>query len=170
MRYMGNKHRTAKYIIPIMLRNRKESQYYIEPFIGGGNVIDKVTYNDALPWPEEADGAGSFLKLVSLNLDNSLASSWVAQDDTTDNLSLESVQTTAFVTLYPNPVSNVLQIQATSSKILSVKILNLNGKLYSTNSFNSWQVELDLSAYDSGFYIVQIKTDRELLHKKIIKN
>ena len=107
---------------------------------------------------------------MSLNLDNSLASSWVAQDDTTDNLSLESVQTTAFVTLYPNPVSNVLQIQATSSKILSVKILNLNGKLYSTNSFNSWQVELDLSAYDIGFYIVQIKTDRELLHKKIIKN
>jgi hypothetical protein len=135
-----------------------------------GNIIDEVIYNDALPWPEEADGAGSFLKLVSLNLDNSLASSWVAQDDTTDNLSLESVQTTAFVTLYPNPVSNVLQIQATSSKILSVKILNLNGKLYSTNSFNSWQVELDLSAYDSGFYIVQIKTDRELLHKKIIKN
>lgn len=39
---MGSKNRIAKYILPIMLKNRKQDQYWVEPFVGGGNVIDKV--------------------------------------------------------------------------------------------------------------------------------
>lgn len=43
MKYMGSKARISKYILPIMLRERKEGQYYVEPFCGGCNSIDKVT-------------------------------------------------------------------------------------------------------------------------------
>jgi DNA adenine methylase len=39
---MGSKNRYAKEILPIILKNRKEYQFYIEPFCGGCNVIDKV--------------------------------------------------------------------------------------------------------------------------------
>jgi len=39
---MGSKNRIAKYILPIILQNRKPGQYYIEPFVGGANLIDKV--------------------------------------------------------------------------------------------------------------------------------
>lgn len=39
---MGSKARIAKDIVPIILENRKENQYYIEPFAGGMNTIDKV--------------------------------------------------------------------------------------------------------------------------------
>ena len=39
---MGSKGRIAKYILPIILKDRKENQYYIEPFVGGCNIIDKV--------------------------------------------------------------------------------------------------------------------------------
>ena len=42
MKYMGSKGRIAKYILPIILKDRKENQYYIEPFVGGCNIIDKV--------------------------------------------------------------------------------------------------------------------------------
>lgn len=42
MKYMGSKNRIAKHILPIMLENRKENQYWIEPFVGGANMIDKV--------------------------------------------------------------------------------------------------------------------------------
>ena len=45
MKYMGSKNRIAKYILPIMLKERKEGQYWVEPFVGGGNMIDKVTGN-----------------------------------------------------------------------------------------------------------------------------
>ena len=43
-----------------------------------GNIIDRVEYFDTNPWPTAADGNGSYLQLISTNLDNNLASSWVA--------------------------------------------------------------------------------------------
>jgi len=45
MKYMGSKNRFAKEILPIILKGRKPEQYYIEPFAGGMNMIDKVTGN-----------------------------------------------------------------------------------------------------------------------------
>ena len=45
MRYMGSKSRIAKHILPIILEGRRSGQYYVEPFCGGCNVIDKVTGN-----------------------------------------------------------------------------------------------------------------------------
>ena len=135
-----------------------------------GNSIDEVTYNDALPWPEAADGEGSFLKLVGLDLDNSLASSWIARNDTSENLSVGTSTFDSFVSVFPNPVLDVLKIKTSSGNISTVKIFSINGKLFRTYSFDHKQVELDLSAFENGFYILQIQTDSELLFKKIIKN
>lgn len=45
MKYMGSKNRIAKYILPIMLEYRKKDQWWVEPFVGGANIIDKVTGN-----------------------------------------------------------------------------------------------------------------------------
>ena len=45
MKYMGSKNRIAKHILPIMLKDRKEGQYWVEPFVGGANMIDKVEGN-----------------------------------------------------------------------------------------------------------------------------
>ena len=45
MKYMGSKNRISKEILPIMLKNRKPNQYYVEPFCGGCNIIDKVDGN-----------------------------------------------------------------------------------------------------------------------------
>lgn len=41
MKYMGSKNRIAKEILPIMLKNRNGMDW-VEPFVGGGNMIDKV--------------------------------------------------------------------------------------------------------------------------------
>jgi DNA adenine methylase len=42
MKYMGSKNRIAKYILPIMLKYKTHEMAWIEPFVGGGNMIDKV--------------------------------------------------------------------------------------------------------------------------------
>ena len=42
MKYMGSKARHAKEMLPIILANRKPAQWYVEPFVGGANMIDKV--------------------------------------------------------------------------------------------------------------------------------
>ena len=43
MKYMGSKNRIAKEILPIILKDRKANQYYVEPFCGGLGTFDKVT-------------------------------------------------------------------------------------------------------------------------------
>jgi len=41
MKYMGSKNRIAKEILPIMLKERGQ-RTWVEPFVGGANMIDKV--------------------------------------------------------------------------------------------------------------------------------
>lgn len=42
MRYLGSKRLLAKHILPIMLPYRQPGKYWVEPFVGGANMIDKV--------------------------------------------------------------------------------------------------------------------------------
>lgn len=42
MKYMGSKARFTKEILPIILKDRKPEQWYVEPFSGGMNVISEV--------------------------------------------------------------------------------------------------------------------------------
>lgn len=45
MKYMGSKARHAKELLPIIMADRKPGQWYVEPFVGGANMIDKVDGN-----------------------------------------------------------------------------------------------------------------------------
>lgn len=42
MKYMGSKNRHSKQILPLILKDRTPDQWYVEPFVGGANMIDKV--------------------------------------------------------------------------------------------------------------------------------
>ena len=47
MKYIGSKSKLAKYIVPILqniLDKNPNIQYYVEPFVGGANVIDKIKF------------------------------------------------------------------------------------------------------------------------------
>ena len=44
MVYQGSKNRIAKEIIPIVTANLQPNQYYVEPFVGGCNLIDKIQH------------------------------------------------------------------------------------------------------------------------------
>ena len=70
MKYMGSKNRIAKHILPIMLKDRKEGQYWVEPFVGGANMIDKVTGNRI----------GADFNSDLINLLNGLKGGWLPND------------------------------------------------------------------------------------------
>lgn len=42
MKYMGSKARHAKELLPIILKDHTPDMWYVEPFVGGANMIDKV--------------------------------------------------------------------------------------------------------------------------------
>lgn len=43
MIYPGGKHNLSKRILPLILKNRKPEQHYVEPFVGGANVFKNVS-------------------------------------------------------------------------------------------------------------------------------
>lgn len=45
MKYMGSKNRHSKEIVPILIKDRKMGQFFVEPMVGGANIIDKITGN-----------------------------------------------------------------------------------------------------------------------------
>lgn len=45
MKYMGSKNKHAKHLLPIILENRTENQYYVEPFCGGCGILLKIEGN-----------------------------------------------------------------------------------------------------------------------------
>lgn len=76
MKYMGSKNRIAKYILPIILENRTEGQYYVEPFVGGANMIDKVKGNRI----------GGELNKYVYSLLKKISDGWLPPTDITEDL------------------------------------------------------------------------------------
>ena len=47
-------------------------------FLPGHTRRSQKGHAEGAPWPESADGGGFYLRLVDVNSNNSLASSWIA--------------------------------------------------------------------------------------------
>ena len=64
MRYMGSKGRYTKYIVPILMEEHDQSNWYVEPFVGGGNLFSEVPAK--LKWGNDtAEYAVALLEALS---------------------------------------------------------------------------------------------------------
>jgi hypothetical protein len=75
-------------------------------------------------------------------------------------------QPTDFI-LFPNPCTDLLTVIVQNNSIF--EILNINGKTIKSVYCTSESTIVDLTDLSSGVYIVRIKTDKEVITKKIIK-
>lgn len=75
MKYMGSKARHAKEILPIILSGREVGQWYVEPFVGGANVIDKV----------DGPRIGADFNPYVISLWQAVAGGWIPPDVVTES-------------------------------------------------------------------------------------
>ena len=134
---------------------------------GFGNTIDEVKYSDNTPWPIDADGNGSYLQLISTDLDNSFASSWEASDDV--KLSTNEFSQTVNINVYPNPFSSILDISS-NENIERIVIFDVSGKMVKSYDVNANQINLDLSALSKGFYFLKTTNNSGYKLQKLIKD
>ena len=80
-------------------------------------------------------------------------------------LGLEVIDGSPKLTLFPNPVTNQLNI--TSENIQKVEIYNISGTLLKT--IEKDPESIDVSHFSTGNYIVKVTTDKGVFSKKIIK-
>ncbi|PWG04603.1 hypothetical protein DIS07_11705 [Polaribacter aquimarinus] len=75
----------------------------------------------------------------------------------------------AELSIYPNPTSDILNIQVENQQIESVKVYSLFGKEVMHISDNTGVEKVDISNLSSGVYLLKLKTEVGFFTKKIIK-
>lgn len=73
------------------------------------------------------------------------------------------------VSVYPNPTTGQFRIQNSESRIQSVEVYDVYGKLISTMEVNDNDVTIDISNYNNGIYVALIRTENGTVTKKVVK-
>jgi hypothetical protein len=74
------------------------------------------------------------------------------------------------VSLYPNPVQNILNIQNTANNLSKIQIYDLNGRLLQNHALQINEVTLDMSQLTSGVYVVVLENEMgHQISRKIVK-
>lgn len=82
--------------------------------------------------------------------------------ETKDNLGL---------TIYPNPSDGMVMIDGLSLNVEhTIGVYDMNGKQIYTNTSKSNSCELNLESCKSGFYIIKIVSDDNIVYRKILIN
>ena len=154
----------------VFTRNLSNKSYKIILSDAFGNTIDQVEYKDNTPWPEDADGTGSYLQLVDLNSDNSLAVNWITsmQSLSTENIASSQQE----LIIYPNPTKGPITIKLNNLKTEPLEFIIYNSLGQSIEKFklNSNSSQINLSHLSNGFYYYSIKNKGEvILRNKFIK-
>lgn len=131
---------------------------------GFGNVIDEVTYANAAPWPETANGQGDFLEVIDPLANNDDPSNW--RIGAFDQVLNAEQALEPRLTLYPNPAIDRVSISA-PSRIRAINLRDLSGKLIEQFEGNSQKFELLLKRSYKGLYLVEIETENKVYIRKL---
>ena len=71
--------------------------------------------------------------------------------------------------LYPNPTADILKISNAKRAMYNVDIIDINGRVLISKSFNETHSELNLGNLATGVYIVKIRTTLSEIVKRVIK-
>ncbi len=73
------------------------------------------------------------------------------------------------ISIYPNPVENILTIKNSKFKINDAKVYSAVGNLVLSTQFQNKKNIIDVSNLSNGIYFVKLETDTGYLTKKVIK-
>jgi len=73
------------------------------------------------------------------------------------------------VKIYPNPTDAQVSIVLANTEDTMVMVYDLNGRLLLQESHSSTQINIDLSHYQTGVYLLKVKMNDKELIKRVIK-
>ncbi len=81
---------------------------------------------------------------------------------------IENSTAIATVNVFPNPANDHLTVQSTST-ISQVNIYDLDGRLISTNAYNTTAAEVNISELPEGCYILEALTQEGTVRSRLVK-
>lgn len=77
---------------------------------------------------------------------------------------------TALLELYPNPVSTLLKVKCETQGNSMLTITNAIGQVVFYGHFTAPQMQIDVSTFAAGIYILQLKSYEGMMVKKFQKH
>lgn len=89
-------------------------------------------------------------------------------NDTTTHIIDKKIDNEFNITLYPNPTTNIVNIEATKN-MKEIEVINHIGQVLKTFSINAYKTQLALANLSPGFYYINIKSEKgDVVSKRII--
>jgi hypothetical protein len=129
---------------------------------GHGNILLKVKTRPDLTITDEVEAQADIYFDFNFPIITNIA-----------NTAFTTLSTNGFIpelniSIYPNPTSSVIYIEA-ESIIQSVTVYDIKGRKILDKENASNQTNLDMSAFNNGIYFMLIETDKGTITKKIMK-
>lgn len=74
------------------------------------------------------------------------------------------------IRIYPNPTSDVIQIESKTNKINTYSLADLSGRVLLSNKLDALNSQINISHLPKGVYILTLTTNGQSIHKKVVKN
>ena len=85
-------------------------------------------------------------------------------------MGLNDLSNSNFVTVYPNPVKNTLNIKLKDQIQADASLFDMNGRLVLEQKIQSLSTSLHIETLNSGIYVLKIRTPDGFASKRITKN
>lgn len=132
----------------------------VEAFVAGlGNTLN-YTF-------EDLDASTLYTVGVRTVCDDGARSQWVTTTATTASVGIDAVDALG-LTLYPNPASSTVTIEATNAADAQVSIIDQSGRVAGTWKMEGSSLSIDLSSMARGAYYVRLTTADNTAVRKLI--
>jgi len=154
-----------KDIEEIKIYNRAENRETLANFTvsvinSSGNTTFSKVYSD-YPNPIlgiQTDNTNGQIVKVQLNQSGTLSMAEVQVFESSNSLSTKTIGEINF-NIYPNPVQDVLNVNAPDAAFTNYTIYNINGQTVTTKKVNSKELQINMVNYPSGIYMIKLEGD-----------
>jgi hypothetical protein len=85
-------------------------------------------------------------------------------------VNIEDVVSNSTIDIYPNPVSEILNIELSKLNVnANIEINDVRGRMVMNEKITVQHSTFDVSGFIAGVYFVRIKTDKQNIVKRIVK-
>lgn len=152
-------------------------------FFGTGIDDNSMYYNNFSQWDAVNDtialtpfGGTSRYNAVSFSIGNSVFigtgfDSWVTNDlwEYATTVGVDENLSNDAITIFPNPVSNSLQLSVGSWQGKTLEIFDVRGNKTRQRTTINEQLTIDVSSFQSGIYFLKISSEGKSVVKKFVK-
>jgi len=150
-------------------------EYYLADFRFSNNTLDYIL--DNWQWVNTSSlGVVDSVRFYLYSSDNGSfgmnTPAFFALDDftTSQQVGLAKNQSVFNVSIYPNPASDKIFIQAERAEVIKYEISSIGGQVVLDGTFHDGENIINLEELNSGIYFIKIGTANNTQIKKIIKD